>query len=148
MPLNTFSFSCHEIDLVLSVFRFSPFCLQEHPILFRSLLMALNKYTFWDLTEPAVLLQTTSKVACLKPKADMRHVLAYSSWPGLIPRSLLSTTTCLGQRYPALATRSASGELSEFLRPHPRQIPSNLQVGSWHQPYLKSCPGDCSKQPC
>lgn len=56
--LNTFLFSLYGIDLVPSVIQFPPFCLQEHPILFRSLLMALNKYTFWDLTEQAVLFRS------------------------------------------------------------------------------------------
>lgn len=55
--------SPHEIDLVPRVFQVSPLCLPEHPILFRSLLMALNKYTFWDLTEQAVLFHVTSKAA-------------------------------------------------------------------------------------
>ena len=64
--LNTLVFFLHETNLVPSVFQFPPLCLQEHPILFRSLLMALNKYTFWDLTEQAVLFQTTSKAASSK----------------------------------------------------------------------------------
>lgn len=64
--LHTFSFSLHETDMVPSVFQFFPLCLREHPILFRSLLMALNKYTFWDLTEQAVQFQTTSEAVCSK----------------------------------------------------------------------------------
>lgn len=98
--LNTFLFSLHEIDLVPSVFQFSPFCLQEHPILFRSLLMALNKYTFWDLTEQAVLFQTTSKAACSKHELVQSWdgaCPAYSLWPFLIPNSLLFTTACMGR---------------------------------------------------
>lgn len=68
---NPFLFPLHEIALVLSVFHFSPLCLQEHPISFMALngtswhLMALNKYIFWDLTEQAVLFQTASKASCL-----------------------------------------------------------------------------------
>lgn len=64
---DTFLFSLHEIHLVPSVFPFPPLCLQEHPILCRSLLTALIKYTFWDLTEQAVLFQTTSKAAYSEP---------------------------------------------------------------------------------
>lgn len=64
---DTFLFSLHEIHLVPSVFPFPPLYLQEHPILCRSLLTALIKYTSWDLAEQAVLFQTTSEAARSKP---------------------------------------------------------------------------------
>lgn len=51
--------------------------------------MALNKYTFWDLTGQAVLFQTTSQAACLKHvskyKDQLGHTLAHSLWPFLTP---------------------------------------------------------------
>lgn len=121
---DTFLFSLHEIHLVPSVFPFPPLYLQEHPILFRSLLTALNKYTFWDLTEQAILFQTTSALAqgsegpswltaCghFRPQDSLVH-----HW---VPRA----------EVPNLAAHSAPGERPEA-QTAPRQFHQTLRVGS------------------
>lgn len=146
--LNTFLFSLHGIDLVPSVIQFPPFCLQEHPILFRSLLMALNKYTFWDLTEQAVLFQTTSKAACSKHELVQSWdgaCPAYSLWPFLIPNSLLSTTACMGRGpQPWPHTKPLESFLSSWGSGH---SPNDIRISRWGPGILESGPGDCSKEP-
>lgn len=126
---DTFLFSLHEIHLVPSVFPFPPLCLQEHPILCRSLLTALIKYTFWNLTEQAVLFQTTSEAACSEP-LSWHKAQRGTSW--LTARGHVRSQDSLVHHcvprpeVPNLAAHPASGGRPKVLRPRPlpRPIPS------------------------
>lgn len=91
--------------------------------------MALNKYTFWDLTEQAVPFQTASEAACLKQlvQSSARHMLGESSRPPLTPA--LPVHHCVSRAEvfnPPGYTLEAPGQLSAFLRsePDPRPISS------------------------